>query len=432
MKKLTALLATIFTVATLFAAARPSLDGRAQVCEEGAMPRGLFARTVGYLPGDSVTVTNPLNGKVIDVLILGAIDPSEGVAILLSNEAANALDIEKDSNVQVKITKRTGRLDETVNGEAILASTENSSESEADSVKEELKSEEPFSEAAVEVKASEPLAEPVEELPSGNGTDAVAIEENVVPSEPVVTEPVVTEPVVSVADPVVENETVVTEPVEEIKTEEEAVPEEKFIADDVFADEDDENAVKVTETVEVVEVVKAENQNEPEADFSQSVVEENEVVSEEYTPIVLVPSESNPPKVEETEVVESVEKSPVPTETPIVVKEEKIDVPAEEPVKPETKDAKEDALDISKYIVPSLKDLKSGSYYIQIATLGSEKNILNTIDQYGKNYPLNLVPVSSGKAYQVMIGPLNADEYGAVMKRFKDFGYKDCFLRKIR
>lgn len=423
MKKLTALLATIFTVATLFAAARPSLDGRAQVCEEGSMPRGLFARTVGYLPGDSVTVTNPLNGKVIDVLILGAIDPSEGVAILLSNEAANALDIEKDSNVQVKITKRTGRLDEIVNGEAILASTENSSESEADSVKEEIKAPEPVVETTPEPVAE--AVEKVEELPSGNGTDAVAIEENVVP-EPVVP---VTEPQASVKEPV-------AEPVKEDKIEEivkeDPVPEEKFVADDVFADEDDGNAVKVTETVEVIEVVEVENPNELEADFRTAVAAEKEEISAEYTPIVLVPSDSNPPKVEETEVVETVETSPVPTETPIVVQEEKVEVPAEETAKAEPKEDKKDAADFTKYIVPSLKDLRSGSYYIQIATLGSEKNILNTIDQYGKNYPLNLVPVSSGKAYQVMIGPLNADEYGAVMKRFKDFGYKDCFLRKIR
>ena len=113
MKKITFFILTIFTVATLFAAARPSLDGRAVVADSGTMPRGLFARTVGYLPGDSVTVTNPATGSTVDVLILGAIDPSEGVAILLSPEAAEGLRIKPESNVQVKLTKRSGRNTET-------------------------------------------------------------------------------------------------------------------------------------------------------------------------------------------------------------------------------------------------------------------------------------------------------------------------------
>src|SRR5574344_3092309 len=130
MKKFISFCVTLFAVATLFAAARPSLDGRALVADDGAMPKGLFARTVGYLPGDSVTVTNPATGATVDVLILGAIDPSEGVAILLSPEAADKLQIKKDANVQVKITKRTGKLDETVSGTAVIAETDGSSESE--------------------------------------------------------------------------------------------------------------------------------------------------------------------------------------------------------------------------------------------------------------------------------------------------------------
>ena len=121
MKKIISFTVTVFTVATLFAAARPSLDGRALVADSGAMPKGLFARTIGYLPGDSVAVTNPATGSTVDVLILGAIDPTEGVAILLSPEAADKLQIKKDSNVQVKITKRAGSLDEAVSGTAMLA-----------------------------------------------------------------------------------------------------------------------------------------------------------------------------------------------------------------------------------------------------------------------------------------------------------------------
>lgn len=134
MKKILSLVFAVFTVATIFAAARPSVDGRAVVCEEGEMPKGLFAKTIGYLPGDSVTVTNPANGTTVDVLVLGSIDSGEGVAILLSAEAAEKLLIKKDSNVQVKITRRTGSIDESVSGTAVLAeeSEENVSEPETE------------------------------------------------------------------------------------------------------------------------------------------------------------------------------------------------------------------------------------------------------------------------------------------------------------
>src|SRR5574344_1855827 len=104
----------------------PSVDGRAVVADKGELPAGLFAKTVGYLPGDSVSVTNPTTGMTIEVLILGAIDPSEGIAILLSPEAAGKLGIKKDSNIQVKITKRAGQLDEAVTGTAILAHNDGS------------------------------------------------------------------------------------------------------------------------------------------------------------------------------------------------------------------------------------------------------------------------------------------------------------------
>lgn len=121
MKKTISFIFAVLAVAVLSAAARPSLDGRAVVADDGEMPNGLFAKTIGYLPGDSVTVTNPANGSSVDVLILGSIDASEGVAILLSPQSADRLGIQKDANVQVKITKRTGSLDENVSGTAVLA-----------------------------------------------------------------------------------------------------------------------------------------------------------------------------------------------------------------------------------------------------------------------------------------------------------------------
>ena len=93
------------------------------------MPQGVFAKTVGYLPGDSIGVTNLTNKTTIDVLVIGALDPSEGVAILLSPEAAKLLNIEKDSNHIVKITKRSGQLDQAVSGTAVIGSVQKTEDS---------------------------------------------------------------------------------------------------------------------------------------------------------------------------------------------------------------------------------------------------------------------------------------------------------------
>ena len=123
--------------------------------------------------------------------------------------------------------------------------------------------------------------------------------------------------------------------------------------------------------------------------------------------------------VDEPEDVEVIAEEP-----PVVVVEE----PKPAPVVEAPKTSK--ALD--KYIVPSLKDLKKDSYYIQIAALGDDANIQSIIDKYGKNYPITLVPMANGKTKQILIGPLSVDEYKVVLERFKSYGYKDAFLRKIK
>ena len=82
---------------TVFAlSVNPSMDGRAVVADNGVFPPGgYYGRAPGYLPGDTVIVTNHTNGFSIDVLILGSYDAYEGIAILLSPEAAEKLQIVK-------------------------------------------------------------------------------------------------------------------------------------------------------------------------------------------------------------------------------------------------------------------------------------------------------------------------------------------------
>lgn len=522
MRKIFAIVCTVLFCGLIFTSFSPSLDGRAVVAEDGVMPQGIFARTVGYLPGDSISVTNLAKKTTVDILVIGALDPSEGVAILLSPEAASLLGLEKGGNNVVKITKRSGQLDETVSGTAVIGDSieqepaaeetysapetsvpavedepevetvpamEETSESPEDLISEETPAGEEVEAPLETVSESEPVYSPVEEA-------SVFVPEENTSSEPAVDEPF--EEITATEEPeVVEKlqetelfeETVTEEPAEEIESEriddefpadeisEETPAEAEVISDEVPAetvyeeqvetsvpDEDCISLEPYSEEIpdgEEADVEKAESDilsdipaesagvSEALEDDESPVLEESvspdelselapevvvteenaqagelsEEIAEEYEPIVLVPSEPNPP----------VQKSAVEPEPEVKVLES---VPVEaEIASPSAKTGKKptsDGYNFDKYTVPSLKNLKSGKYYVQIGVYGDKANIKAIIDTYAGKYPVTLVPLASGKATQVLIGPLSVDEYGTVLNRFKSYGYKDAFLRKIK
>lgn len=496
MKKLIGIICSLLICGTLFTSFSPSLDGRAIVAEEGVLPQGLFAKAFGYLPGDSISVTSLSSKESVDILVIGALQSKEGIAILLSPEAAVALGISKTTNNVVKITKRSGQLDEAVVGTAVIgsaaedfASYDNSEETDDDdeevaeefidedsvnfAVAAESKVEEtPVDSEAVEadveyISATEPEAEEVvaeveqadeitdeKVVAEVEKADETTVEKDVVvitPTEEAAEEDSLPEEAVAAAPEAEEKsaEEVVEEPVED---EEEVIAEEYVEADDLY-DFDDEtekvaapfdealnedyDAVKPAEdavaAVEKAEESEAEETSEAleeeviaEAfDESNVAAEEDAVVAEtektsdsdedeSYEPIVLVPASANPPVAEEKNVEDA--------ETAASV---------EETAQPVVSTAS-DSFNFDKYIVSSLSDLEKGKYYVQIAMLGSEDNIRSTIKKYGKQYPITLVPLASGKGYQFLIGSLNMDEYGTVLNRFKSYGYKDAFLRRIK
>lgn len=496
MKKLIGIICSLLICGTLFTSFSPSLDGRAIVAEEGVLPQGLFAKAFGYLPGDSISVTSLSSKESVDILVIGALQSKEGIAILLSPEAAVALGISKTTNNVVKITKRSGQLDEAVVGTAVIgsaaedfASYDNSEETddEDEEVAEEFIDEDsvnfavaaeskveetPVDSEAVEadveyISATEPEAEEVvaevEQADEITGEKVVAevekadettAEKDVVvitPTEEAAEEDSLPEEAVAAAPEAEEKsaEEVVEELVED---EEEVIAEEYVEADDLYDFDDktekvaapfdealneDYDAVKPAEdavaAVEKAEESEAEKTSEAleeeviaEAfDESKVAAEEDAVVAEtektsdsdedeSYEPIVLVPASANPPVAEEKNVEDA--------ETTASV---------EETAQPVVSTAS-DSFNFDKYIVSSLSDLEKGKYYVQIAMLGSEDNIRSTIKKYGKQYPITLVPLASGKGYQFLIGSLNMDEYGTVLNRFKSYGYKDAFLRRIK
>lgn len=501
MKKILSLVFAVFTVATIFAAARPSVDGRAVVCEEGEMPKGLFAKTIGYLPGDSVTVTNPANGTTVDVLVLGSIDSGEGVAILLSAEAAEKLLIKKDSNVQVKITRRTGSIDESVSGTAVLAeeSEENVSEpeteqniaeteenqnaveleeaetpveenkiSESDSEITEcetpvedtetvdLENTEPVEENTGSEAESEVLEEKPEDIENENSEvfDADSFdEESEAPSDEQKEEPsesVETEELSEPEDTNTENspepseednsekidapapeaqkepegEIVDEKEPENLETEEDSASPESFSEDEDIENAETETSDDITEDKEQSEHFESESLSEVEnTEISESAPLAENTAAEEYAPIVLTPSALNPPETENENIEEESRDEP----------QKEVFVPEQAEEKVESSAAKENA-EISGFesFVTTDAELKKGMYYLQIATLSNEENVANLTEKYGKKYPLALIKQENKNAYRVLVGPLNADEFGMIKERFESYGFKDAFLRKIK
>ena len=465
MKKILIFAGIFILSGLLFTGFSPSVDGRAVVAEKGELPSGLFGKTVGYLPGDSVSVVNPANGKTVDILVLGSLDPSQGVAILLSPEAAAELNIEKNVNNLVKLTKRTGKLDEQVYGRATIAKDEMAEKPLFEETSENAEAPVAMEAAGVEQPVELPVeSETVESSPIAI---PVEIESEVASSD---AEPVESELPAAVALAEENEELPASEPVEDAEMQVSEIAAEPETAEpesvEVAAESDSEPAIEaesVEETEEPVAVAKEiENKkidgsefldeeysesaefgtivsDEPELEFlDQEKIAENESLenAETYAPIVLVPASENPPAVleksEELALAETESLSAdVSAETDLKNDEViQLEVKVSENTIEDTADKEKNALDA--FIVPSLSDLQKGKYYVQIAMMNDEENIVSLLNTYRTNYPMVAVPLSNKKGYQIMVGPLERDEYGSVRQKFKERGFKDCFLRKIK
>lgn len=503
----------------IFADSSASVEGVIEVAGKDELPAGYFGKAAGYLPGDSVSITNPNTGITLQILNLGTLDASGGIAILISEESAKSLGIERNSGVKVKLAPRSGYFDETVSGNAVLdektlpatkeepvsdvsaePAVQAGPEAASQPAENAAVSVEPVAPVAVagvpliadtedsaeeedaEVAAVEDEAEtPVDEIDSEDETDfsdeekfsAEPVEEEVsADDEPSVeeqTEPVIVEAPApteecevpeepyedyeSVEDGFLESKEAVEQPspaeeseveavtVEEpdpIEEETEDLPEEEnaelVIVEEPqeeepetpTEDETEEEAVTVEEPSPIEEDSAAEeNQMEEVSEPEEVVAEQNaepeaqssgESESSDYAPIVLVPSEPESP---ESPVDASIENEPIEIVPVESVPEEKKSEP--EPLQTEY------PVSIQDYVVSSESALASNCYYIQIATMGNIKNIENILVKYSK-YPVSLI--LAGKNYRVLVGPLSVDEYGAVLAKFKNAGFKDAFVRK--
>lgn len=502
--------AALLCLLPVFSAVSPSIDGRAIVAESGELPSGMFAKAAGYLPGDTVTVTNPATGVTVDVMVLGALDPSEGIAIKLSQTAADKLFIAKDSNAQVKITRRVGNIDENVTGSAVVSVAP---EETASALPEEIRNTVEFETvpeivSIVDNSTAEPApAAAADEVPSV-AEEPAAAEDTALAEETAAED--TEKAIVLVTDedePADESAAAENEPVAEPESEEglfvfRVEDPEEAAADTAAAEEPAEPAPAAVEDEETAAALPAEPEETPPAreeivlvpadEYPAAGTPAEEPPAEAPAPrgaasdseIVLVPTGMNPPpegtaaaaadSADAAEHSDKAEPEAVPAETPSAEEiasadgsesdtavdgadsSESIDILSDmaaksdaddtadaialepeavfddEPSEPASLPALSADGDFHSRVVPALDNLESGKYYVQIAVTDKEA-VLNDLQQkYGSVYPLVYVPRTSGTSYQVLVGPLSVDEYGVVMARFKEYGYTDAFLRKIR
>ena len=481
MKKSFTVILFLFISSLIFAAARPSLDGRAIVAEEGVLPQGLFAKTVGYLPGDSVSVTNPNTGVVTEVLILGAIDPSEGVAILLSPEAAQQLGIKRNSNIQVKITKRISN-DGAFSGKAVLASadgsiaeieeddeftlnttlpvesTENlesaknseSSENVENKITENTEYNEEYEDTGVSFEEDLALVEkpsPLELMEMGESEVKDQLASDTDNNDFGELSYLVEDEKESQANsPVLEN----TEIAENTETEE--IAESEKIPEEDAVEEKIELAENVSETVQNVEAEDKKDEIQVEEPYAEENIVQAQTPAEDEVKEELVEddilaeiTDQNIDKEDQLEseaeviVEDTLELAKTEDEEPVAdltAPQVNLDL-AEENKNEEVQNKKDEQksvcldekLDISSY-VKNVCELDRSKYYVQIATLRDEKIIEQLIKKYSK-YPLFLLKKASSNDYSVLAGPASVDEYGVLLAKFKSFGYKDAFVKKI-
>ena len=428
----------------LIGASKPSLDGRAIVADSGELPSGLFAKSPGYLPGDIVVVTNPQTNISIEVMVFGSFDATEGIAIVLSPEAAKELYISKGSNVIVQVTKKSDAYSE----KTILSKTlENyipETTPEIDEILTEQELEELIEENNIEDSFVEEVEIQEEDILFVEDVEIVEDElvAEVIPEESeIVAEPVEEE---FVAEVIPEEAEIETEPVEE-ELDAEVIPEEDLskipqtlpdwseerpIPDFGFSEENTD--------LETSEEFIAEMDRGIEDEPAVEKTEDAEIITTEE--VALIPTEPKPPvfTIIPVPVEEEILEDDSILEEPEVIFVEEVDEEEISDVEiiPEARNIipVEDVVEIvvEEVVKPSLnivEKLESGKYYVQIATYSKVENVEKILSTYGNNYPIVCYQPSGRNDYQVMIGGLNKDEYAIVLERFRKAGYKDAFLR---
>ena len=420
MKKTIALIISIFILSFIHGAS--VWEGAAGIASNSDFPtQGNYILSNAFPKHTVVEITNLENGITIQAEVTGPLGTS-GVLAAVSPEAAKNLSLRSGSvsrvRVRIPFTSAENLVfdnsfqnnDPDVNPQAAIAFDKARYGETEVSEDEEWLGYVPEQVFTDEMVAQED---------SGEGTQGVGPEENIVPEEVITaseeaienkkaiegeTEIEATKGSTEIRDEKTESVEVVLIPPEEIETEDE---------DEIIVLSDDSLVPETPETSELPDAEKVADDviisDEPElvVSFDDSQIEINR---------------ENQPVLPDSEVVAETD-----VDSDFIAKEEDIIIP-ETPVIADESTVKGN---IDEYVSETPDTLEKG-IYIQIAALQDSKTLDEVCGKYGEDYPIKLVELqNNGKnLVRVLIGPVNRDEYGAVLERFKSFGFKDAFVSR--
>jgi hypothetical protein len=80
-------------------------------------------------------------------------------------------------------------------------------------------------------------------------------------------------------------------------------------------------------------------------------------------------------------------------------------------------------------IIPRVRNLDRGKYYLQLGTYNRKEDIDRDLDSLRKNLPLVIQGINGDPELKLMVGPLNEGESNAMLLRLKNDGYKNVFIK---
>lgn len=441
---------------------------------------GLFAKSDMFPRNTLVEIQNLETGKKVRMVITGSAGVP-GLVVLVSPEAATALNIKPGTLTRVRISVPSAVAEKpalgTVSSGSALKNNDPDSNPEAAARTANLAAPETLPEDNAEtIETVVPDAPGSREefvATTGSDIDSSAeiaeIPELVVVAEPPVV-PDAEEPVVAFASDEAPSAPAVSGFAPSYSNEPELVipsngSDTLATADSGIGDAADRTEAGLLPEAAVPEspAIAASHDTPPPVPEVASVQEPSapELPAEEPVSVVaeisLEPAEENIPRatvpeiatvpvvppISDTRKEPTTEPSgPVPASIPVVGS---IVPPAqnkETPVPANASGVAETARDASTVVstdfggkqgIPFADQLEKGSYYIQIASYSEEKNVRTIVDNYGSVYPLAVQKTDgkNGSVLKVYVGPVNKDEYGAVLERFRLLGFRDAFARKV-
>jgi hypothetical protein len=484
-----------------------SWEGSASRIRRGELDKeGLYAASNSFPVNTVINVTNIKNGKSVNVTVIQRIGDNQNLFLLLADEAADQLSIEKNEseNVRITIVNKYGSDIPSNHDEAYNPDPDKNPQADLAMLDPDYSSESTDN-TTVPVDVTEP--DTITEPDNITEPDTVTEPDNITEPDTVTEPDNITDP-----DAVIVQETDITEILESRNPQKdlyrEPVDAETFFEledvepyDTVALDKEPEKEPDVTEpdvtepevtyTDETPEIYNG-NDLTPEQDtsiaylaepeYSGEIVEDTQEISmavtrpEQEYDTVETREPAPPDQVSEDstgpEVFTTADK---PDESTLVVDEQEpsyplenanghIDAPEGTEEAPVTDVAMlppgdpDDKKDNDNYVLvptevkppdtepdkepeqaiipdqPVVTDLNIDSvtgriFYIQIAAFSDYSAAQTLKGKYSGEYPVE-IQSSTGSLHKVVIGPLNKDESGTVLYRFRSMGFDDAFLRQ--